>query len=86
MKKSKVKEIAERWMIPTSGGAYMAGLESRPVIASARGHLLVDTEGNEYLDFGSGQMGAALGHNHSHAVCWFWKNRENSPGLWPRAC
>ncbi len=42
----------------------MAGLEKRPVIAAASGSTVYDTQGNAYLDFGSGQMGAALGHNH----------------------
>ncbi|MBI4182371.1 MAG: aspartate aminotransferase family protein [Proteobacteria bacterium] len=68
MDKARVREIAERWMIPTAGGAYMAGLEKRPVIAAAHGSVVVDTEGREYLDFGSGQMGAALGHNHPRIV------------------
>ena len=35
-----------------------------PVIASGRGATVVDTDGKEYLDFGSGQMAASLGHNH----------------------
>jgi 2,2-dialkylglycine decarboxylase (pyruvate) len=59
-----VKHIVDHWMIPTPKGAYMAGLEKRPVIASGRGITVVDTEGRRYLDFGSGQMAAALGHNH----------------------
>ena len=55
-------------MIPTSNTAYMAGLEKKPVIAAARGVRVIDTEGKEYLDFGSGQMAAALGHNHPRYV------------------
>jgi 4-aminobutyrate aminotransferase-like enzyme len=51
-------------MVPTPKGAYMAGLERRPVIARAEGILVFDTTGKRYLDFGSGQMAAALGHNH----------------------
>ena len=47
---------------------YMAGLEKKPVIASARGVRVTDTEGKECLDFGSGQMAAALGHNHPRYV------------------
>ena len=35
-----------------------------PIIASGRGATLVDTDGKEYLDFGSGQMAASIGHNH----------------------
>lgn len=32
------------------------------------GVWVIDTEGREYLDFGSGQMAAALGHNHPRYV------------------
>lgn len=64
MDTKEVKEIVDRWMIPTAKGAYMAGLESRPVISYARGIEVYDTQGRRYLDFGSGQMAAALGHNH----------------------
>jgi 4-aminobutyrate aminotransferase-like enzyme len=64
MDRARISRIADQWMIPTSKTAYMAGLESKPVIAAARGVWVIDTEGREYLDFGSGQMAAALGHNH----------------------
>ncbi len=64
MNASEVKHIVDQWMIPTPRGAYMAGLESRPVIARAEGITVFDTNGKRYLDFGSGQMAAALGHNH----------------------
>ncbi|MCL4772238.1 MAG: aspartate aminotransferase family protein, partial [Burkholderiaceae bacterium] len=39
-------------------------LEAKPVIVSAQGSTVTDSSGNTYLDFQSGQMGAALGHNH----------------------
>jgi 4-aminobutyrate aminotransferase-like enzyme len=55
------KAIVEKWMIPTPAGAYMAGLENRPIIARAEGIEVIDTTGKRYLDFGSGQMAAALG-------------------------
>jgi 2,2-dialkylglycine decarboxylase (pyruvate) len=64
MDDATVKHIVDHWMVPTPKGAYMAGLEKRPVIASAHGITVVDTKGKSYLDFGSGQMAAALGHNH----------------------
>ena len=64
MDKARVKEILERWSIGTSGGSYMSGLEHRPVMARGQGSYLHDADGKAYLDFGSGQMGAALGHNH----------------------
>jgi 2,2-dialkylglycine decarboxylase (pyruvate) len=62
------KAIVEKWMIPTPPGAYMAGLENRPIIARAEGIEVIDTTGKRYLDFGSGQMAAALGHNHPRFV------------------
>jgi len=64
MQASEVERIVSQWMVPTSKGAYMAGLERRPVIARAQGVRVFDTNGKPYLDFGSGQMAAALGHNH----------------------
>lgn len=68
MDSATVEEIAHRWMIPTPKNAYMAGLEKRPVIAHAKGIAVFDTTGKRYLDFGSGQMAAALGHNHPRYV------------------
>jgi len=62
------RAIVEKWMIPTPPGAYMAGLEQRPIIARAEGIEVIDTAGMRYLDFGSGQMAAALGHNHPRFV------------------
>jgi 2,2-dialkylglycine decarboxylase (pyruvate) len=76
MDRARIRDIADRWMIPTSKTAYMAGLESKPVIASAHGVWVIDTEGKEYLDFGSGQMAAALGHNHSRYVAAVRRNLE----------
>lgn len=76
MDSSEVKEIVDRWMIPTAKGAYMAGLENRPVISRAQGIEVYDTQGRRYLDFGSGQMAAALGHNHPLYVAAVKRNLE----------
>jgi len=38
------------------------------LIAKARGTLIWDSEGNEILDFTSGQMCATIGHNHPRIV------------------
>ena len=46
----------------------MGGLENRPVIAKSEGRTVWDTDGKAYLDFQSGQMGAALGHQHPRMV------------------
>jgi 2,2-dialkylglycine decarboxylase (pyruvate) len=55
-------------MFPTEKKSYMGGLEDRPILASSIGSTVVDTDGKEYLDFQSGQMGAALGHQHPRIV------------------
>src|ERR1700722_6129932 len=70
------KDIVEKWMIPTPAGAYMAGLENRPIMARAEGIEVIDTTGKRYLDFGSGQMAAALGHNHPRFVASVKKNLQ----------
>ncbi|MCC7271255.1 MAG: aspartate aminotransferase family protein [Alphaproteobacteria bacterium] len=64
MDQARITDIVQNWMIPTAEGAYMAGLETKPVIVSAKGSTMTDANGKTYLDFQSGQMGAALGHNH----------------------
>ena len=74
MDRSRIAEIADKWMIPTSKTAYMAGLENKPVIAAARGVKVIDTDSKEYLDFGSGQMAAALGHNHPRYIAAVERN------------
>jgi len=68
MDRSKVREIVETFMVPTQKSSYMGGLESRPVLVASRGSTVTDTEGKTYLDFQSGQMGAALGHQHPRIV------------------
>src|SRR5207253_3879542 len=68
MDQARAQEIADRWMMPTEESSYMGGLEKRPVLASASGSTVVDTTGREYLDFQSGQMGAALGHRHPRVM------------------
>ena len=64
MKKTRIKKIVDQWVFPTESGSYMGGLEKRPVLEKSGGVVVTDTEGKEYLDFQSGQMGAALGHQH----------------------
>ena len=39
-----------------------------PVFVSAKDSVVTDVNGKEYLDFNSGQMCAALGHNHPTVV------------------
>ncbi|MEC7203227.1 MAG: aminotransferase class III-fold pyridoxal phosphate-dependent enzyme [Pseudomonadota bacterium] len=68
MEKKRVKSIIGKYMFPTDGTSYMGGLENRPVIAKSEGRTVWDTDGKAYLDFQSGQMGAALGHQHPRMV------------------
>jgi len=68
MNRQEVRDIVSRWMFPTAKTSYMGGLEDRPVLEKSFGSTVVDTDGKEYLDFQSGQMGAALGHQHPRIV------------------
>ncbi len=68
MDRSEARQIAKEWMFPTAKSSYMGRLEERPILASSTGSTVTDTDGNTYLDFQSGQMGAALGHQHPRIV------------------
>ena len=68
MKRSKVRHIVEQWMFPTVKTSYMGGIEDRPILAQSYGSTVVDIDGKKYLDFQSGQMGSALGHQHPRIV------------------
>ena len=60
--------IVDQWMFPTEKSSYMGGLEDRPIIASTHDRTVTDIDGKEYLDFQSGQMGAAISHQHPRMV------------------
>src|SRR5262245_27163637 len=68
MDRAKAREIINTWMFPTEKKSYMGGLEDRPILAKSAGVAVTDTDGKAYLDFQSGQMGAALGHQHPRIV------------------
>lgn len=68
MDRQTVREIIANTMIPTEGTSYMGGLEDQPILAESHGSIVIDTDGKQYLDFQSGQMGAALGHQHPRIV------------------
>jgi 2,2-dialkylglycine decarboxylase (pyruvate) len=55
-----------------SAYSFRARMDKRtaegPIFVSARGSTVTDLAGKEYLDFNSGQMCAALGHNHPTIV------------------
>jgi 2,2-dialkylglycine decarboxylase (pyruvate) len=77
MDRKRVAKIIKRWMFPTEGGSYMGGLERRPILARSKGSTVIDTDGKEYLDFQSGQMGAALGHQHPRIVAVIEKTMKS---------
>ena len=68
MKKETARRIAKRWMFPTGRASYMGGLDERPILARSSGSTVIDTDGKQYLDFQSGQMCGALGHQHPRMV------------------
>lgn len=68
MNRTEARQIVQQWMFPTAKSSYMGGLEERPILARSHGSTVTDTDGNTYLDFQSGQMGAALGHQHPRIV------------------
>ena len=76
MDQARVRDIVDRWMMPTEESSYMGGLEKRPILVSASGSTVVDMDGKEYLDFQSGQMGAALGHRHPRVMAAVRKATE----------
>ena len=77
MNKAKAKQIAAKWMFPTEKSSYMGGIEDRPVLVKSAGSIVTDTNGKEYLDFQSGQMGAALGHQHPRMVAVIEKTMKS---------
>lgn len=68
MDRQTARAIITHSMIPTEGTSYMGGLEDQPILAQSHGSIVIDTDGKQYLDFQSGQMGAALGHQHPRMV------------------
>ena len=68
MDRLRARAIVDTWMFPTEKKSYMGGLEDRPILAGSVASTVIDTDGREYLDFQSGQMGAALGHQHPRIV------------------
>jgi 2,2-dialkylglycine decarboxylase (pyruvate) len=77
MDRQIAREIIANSMIPTEAGSYMGGLEDQPILARSHGSIVIDTEGRQYLDFQSGQMGAALGHQHPRIVKCITKTMQD---------
>lgn len=64
VKRDDVIAKAKNFLVPTSLLSDIVPADEGPVIARAEGSLSYDTEGKSYLDFNSGQMCSALGHNN----------------------
>ena len=45
-----------------------AGSIPLPVLKKGKGSVVVDTDGNQYIDISSGQMAVTVGHNHPKVV------------------
>ena len=78
MDRDHARRIVDQWMFPTQKSSYMGGIEHRPIIAGTRGRTVTDIDGKEYLDFQSGQMGAAISHQHPRMVTAIRKALEES--------
>ena len=76
MDHSRAREIVDQWVMPTDGSSYIGGIDNRPILAAANGSTVVDIQGKEYLDFQSGQMGAAIGHRHPRVMATIRKATE----------
>ena len=60
----KSKAIFEREAKVMAPGLQSIALYSQIAVDRANGCVITDADGKEYLDFNSGQMCGALGHNH----------------------
>ena len=67
-----MKAIERNWLARAEQYCFRARLErphyDGPVFARGEGTLIWDVEGKEYLDFNSGQLCSALGHNPPRVV------------------
>jgi 2,2-dialkylglycine decarboxylase (pyruvate) len=64
MRRDEIVAKAKDFLVPTNLLSDIVPASEGPVIARAEGSFSFDTEGNSYLDFNSGQMCSALGHNN----------------------
>src|ERR1700743_2312314 len=59
---SAFKQAADEFLVRYGGDVFPN------LFTSAKGTIVTDSEGREYLDFTSGQMCATIGHNHPTIV------------------
>ncbi|MGH7683669.1 MAG: aminotransferase class III-fold pyridoxal phosphate-dependent enzyme, partial [Vulcanimicrobiaceae bacterium] len=58
---TELRELAEQYSLAHRPDRSP---KEAPILKEARGSVVIDVNGKEYLDFNSGEMCAALGHNH----------------------
>ena len=61
---AELLELARRYSFRARMDGRVGGAAGGPIFVKGAGSEVEDTEGRRYLDFNSGQMCAALGHNH----------------------
>ena len=64
MNTHELRDVAGAYLVRNGLLEDVVPASEGPILARAEGSLIWDTEGKEYLDFNSGQMCSALGHNH----------------------
>ncbi len=66
----RMSDAAAEYLIRYGGDKYFsaAGGMFNTLFHSAKGTIVTDVNGREYLDFTSGQMSATIGHNHPAIV------------------
>src|SRR6266851_6827083 len=64
----KSKAIFEREAEAIAPGLQSIALYSQIVVDRARGCIIVDVDGNEYLDFVAGVAIGSVGHCHPHYI------------------
>jgi 2,2-dialkylglycine decarboxylase (pyruvate) len=70
MMDDRMSDAAAEYLIRYGGDKYFsaAGGMFNTLFHSAKGTIVTDVNGREYLDFTSGQMSATIGHNHPAIV------------------
>ena len=64
MDESELRQYAEQCLIKNRLLVDVLGPMKGPIFVRAQGSVIEDTSGKQYLDFNSGQMCSALGHNN----------------------
>ncbi len=68
MEERELRQYAEKHLIKNRLLIDVLGPAKGPIFVRAQGSVIEDTSGKQYLDFNSGQMCSALGHNNPRVV------------------